>query len=129
MALVEERVDALIDGRDQRHVIYPSAMRRPAVLLILLSLSLAGCGGSDEPSGKPDRVEGVIVSIDSDAIDDVNSFVLKDGDDTYELFIADDVDYGFPLGHLQEHIQSSAPVACDVEERDGKLFALTIEDV
>ncbi|MEA2516640.1 MAG: hypothetical protein QOG16_478 [Actinomycetota bacterium] len=113
-------------------MIYPSAMRRLAICLTLLAVLVAACGDEAERGGSPDspdRLEGVIVSIDSVAIDDVNSFTLKDGSDTYELFIADDVDYGFPLGHLQEHVQSAAPVACDIEERNGKLFALTIEDV
>ena len=74
-------------------------------------------------------MEGVVIAIDSESIDEITSFTLKDGDNSYEIFIADDVEYGFPLGHLSEHVQSGGPVAVETEERDGKLYALSIEDV
>jgi hypothetical protein len=74
-------------------------------------------------------LEGVLIDIDSTAIDDINSFTLKDGGETYEIFIDDSIDYGFPLGHLQEHVQSSGPMRVETEERAGKLYALSIEDV
>lgn len=97
---------------------------------MLFPIALLGaCSKNTQADGAPSRVEGVIVHIDSIAIDDVNGFTLKDGEVTYDIRIADDVDYGFPLGHLQEHVQSAGPVAVDLEERDGKLYALTIEDV
>ena len=108
---------------------YPSAMRYLFISLLLTALPLAACGGNDEPPAAPDRIEGVIVAIDSAAIDEVNGFTLKDGDKTYEVLIASDVDYGFPLGHLQEHVQTADPVAVDLETRDGLLYALTIEDI
>lgn len=111
---------------------YPSAMRLAPVALLAIALALSGCG-SDPPADPPEEevtgpLEGVIVAIDSAAIDEVTSFTLKDGDRTYEIYIADDVDYGFPLGHMQEHVQTADPVSVDIEERDGKLYALTIED-
>lgn len=99
-----------------------------AVSLAAVVLSACSSAPSDETSDSP-RLEGVVIAIDSAALDDVRSFTLKDGDDTYEIFIADDVEYGFPLGHLQEHLQGAEPVAVDTEEREGKLYALTIEDV
>ena len=108
---------------------YPSSMRY-RLIFVLLALSFVACNSDPgEPTATPTRVEGVIVGIDSAAIDDVNGFTLKDGDVTYEIKIADDVDYGFPLGHLQEHLQSADPVGVDLEERDGDLYALTIEDL
>lgn len=105
-------------------------MRSTVVCLLVTATLVASCsdGQQAQPGGVPSRVEGVIIAIDSAAIDDVNGFTLKDGDVTYEIFIADDVDYGFPLGHLQEHVQSAGPVSVDLEERNGKLYALTIED-
>ena len=93
-------------------------------------VALAAC--DSEPAGtEPEdpRLEGVVIAIDSESFGDVTSFTLKDDDETYEIYIADDVEYGFPLSHLQEHVQGADPVAVDTEERDGKLYALTIEDV
>jgi hypothetical protein len=105
-------------------------MRSALASLLIATALVASCGDGDEPAAAaPDRVEGVIIAIDSDGLEDVNSFTLKDGDETYEIFIADDVDYGFPLGHLQEHVQSAGPVSVDLETRDDQLYALTIEDV
>lgn len=108
---------------------YPSAMRYGLTCLLVAAMFLMSCGSGDEPGGTPDRIEGVIVAIDSSAIDNVTSFTLKDGDQIYEVYIADDVDYGFPLGHLQEHVQSAGLVVVDLETRDERLYALTIEDV
>ena len=98
-------------------------------LLSLLAVAACSAPGQRGPAA-PDRVEGVILEIDSEGLEEVRSFILKDGDQIYEIFIADDVGYGFPLGHLQEHLASNDPVAVDLEEReDDKLYALTIEDV
>lgn len=91
---------------------------------------LVGCSSpAERPPAAPDQVAGVILDIDSQGLGDVTRFTLKDGDNTYEIFIADDVDYGVPLGHLHEHLTSNDPVAVELEERgDGKLYALSIED-
>jgi hypothetical protein len=103
-------------------------------LLSCLAFLGAACGGDDEPPAPapaedaPAEVTGVLLDVDSNGVDDVQSFTLKDGDDTYEIFIADDVDYGFPLGHLSEHLTSGDPVKVPLEERDGKLYALSIDD-
>lgn len=97
---------------------------------MLIAIALGACrqpGAIGPPA--PDRVEGVILEIDAESLGEVRSFTLKDGDNVYEIFIADDVEYGFPLGHLQEHLSSNEPVVVDLEEReDDKLYAVTIED-
>ncbi|MDQ3915542.1 MAG: hypothetical protein M3323_09495 [Actinomycetota bacterium] len=106
------------------------------VLIALLScmsfLGAACDGGDDEPAAQeqevPSEVTGVLLDVDSEGVADVTSFTLKDGDETYEIFIADDVDYGFPLGHLSEHLSTGDPVRVPLEERDGKLYALSIDD-
>lgn len=109
-----------------------------AVLLTCIALLGASCGGDDpeEPSAAepvaaedaPDEVTGVLLDVESKGVGEVTSFVLKEGDDTYEIFIADDVDYGFNLGHLNEHLTSGDPVRVPLEVRDGKLYALSIDD-
>ena len=58
----------------------------------------------------------------------VRSFTLATGEERLEILIAADVDYGFDLGHLHEHEASGDPVRCTLEERDGHLYALRIDD-
>lgn len=107
-------------------------MRNALVGLLLIVLTIGGCGGDDPGptpvASPPDQVTGVLIDIVSSEIDDIQSFTLKDGDVQYDIYIADDVEYGFPLGHLQEHLQMADPVSVGLEMRDGKLYALTIED-
>lgn len=114
------------------HIAYPRAMLKSIVVLLVV-LSFVACGGDEPPTTSaaeaPESVTGVIVDIESAAINDVESFTLKDGDAVYEILIDTEVDYGFPLGHLQEHVQTAAPVEVDLEERDDKLYALSIVDV
>jgi hypothetical protein len=109
-------------------------MRALIALLCCASFLGAACGGDDpaprapEERDAPSEVTGVLLDVESEGVDEVVSFTLKDGDDTYEIFIADDVDYGFPLGHLSEHLSTGDPVKVPLEERDGKLYALSIDD-
>ena len=101
-----------------------------AVLACAVGVALVSCrqpGQIGPPP--PDSVTGVIVSVESPSLNEVTSFELKDGDVTYEIYIADDVDYGFPLSHLQAHVTSGDPVTVDLEERnDDRIYALSIED-
>ena len=102
-------------------------------LLCCLSFVGAACGGDDpEPvaaSDAPSEVTGVLLDIESEGLGEVTSFTLKDGDETYEIFIDENVDYGFDLGHLNEHMTAGDPVKVPLEERDGKLYAQSIDDV
>lgn len=107
-------------------------MKVVIALLCCLSFLGAACGGDDEPAAPaeeaPSEVTGVLLDVESEGLGDVQSFTLKDGDETYEIFIAEDVDYGFNLGHLNEHLSTGDPVTVPLEERDGKLYALSIDD-
>ncbi|MDQ4024738.1 MAG: hypothetical protein M3217_04500 [Actinomycetota bacterium] len=105
------------------------------LLALLCCVSFLGVACGDDPAPGaaeerevPSEVTGVLLDVESDGVDEVTSFTLKDGDETYEIFIADDVDYGFPLGHLSEHLSTGDPVTVPLEERDGKLYALSIDD-
>jgi hypothetical protein len=53
---------------------------------------------------------------------------VKEGETTYEILIDDSVNYGFPLGHIEEHRKTAAPVEVEIVERDGKLYARSILD-
>lgn len=102
-------------------------MRRAVALAVLLLAVAAGCGGDGGPDA-PTVVEGTIVSLHDEA-GSLRSFTVRAGDgQTHEVFVADDVSYGFDLEHLRQHRADGAPVRCDVEERDGRLVAVTIED-
>lgn len=99
-------------------------MRAVVVIAVLL---LAGCGEAADDAA-PSELTGVIVDVTSSGLNEVSSFELRAEGENHTISIADDVDYGFPLGHLQEHVASAGPVKVELEERDGELIALTIED-
>jgi len=107
-------------------------MIRRIHLLLFVSLVLVACGGDDpevaRPEEAPSEVTGVIVEIDAELLGEVTSFDVKDGDTIHTLFIDPNIDYQFPLGHLHEHLETAEPVSCKVEERNGKLYAQTIDD-
>ena len=92
---------------------------------IALVLLVACSGDSGET---PEQLTGVITEIESPSFGEVEHFTLRADGETYTIYIADDVEYGMPMSHLQEHL-GTGPVKCDLETRDGKLYALTIEDV
>lgn len=99
-----------------------------AVFLIVAVIS-AGCGDNGgDGAGTPDEIAGIILEIDSEGLGEVNSFRVKDGDDTYTVRIDPEREYRFNLGHLHEHLQNAEPVKVELESRGDSLFAVTIED-
>lgn len=91
-------------------------------------LLLGACAG-ESSCVDAGRCTGVVTGIDGAGIGEVNSFTLKSGDETVEVLVDPDKEYGFDLGHLHEHLASSEPVIVELEERDdGRVYALTIED-
>ena len=96
---------------------------------LAIVVTMSGCSGDEkERSPVPAKVTGVLTDIESEGIGEVRGFTLKDGDDMYEILIDPEIEYGFDLGHLQEHLSGSLPVTVELEERDGSLYAQTIED-
>jgi hypothetical protein len=96
-------------------------------LAIAAAMLLGACSG-EAGCADAGRRTGVVTDITSEGIGRVESFELKSGDETHEILIDPGVEYDFDLGHLHEHLASSDPVVVDLEERDGALYALTIED-
>jgi hypothetical protein len=103
------------------------------VVLSCLVVGLIACGGdgSEAPptrSDAPSTVTGVVIEVSSAGLGRVESLVVKDGDDSYEILIDPEVDYGFNLDHLHEHRATGDPVRVELEERDGELYAQSIVD-
>lgn len=101
--------------------------------LSCLLVGLVACGGdeSEAPSSgsdAPSAVTGVVIEVSSAGLGRVESLVVKDGDDIYEILIDPEVDYGFNLDHLHEHRATGDPVRVQLEERDGELYAHSIVD-
>jgi hypothetical protein len=94
------------------------------VALAAIAAFLAGCGGGEDDSSE---LTGLIVEIQGRG-NDVSSFTLRSGDQTYDIRIAPEVDYGFQLGHLRTHQSALYPVRTKVERRGGRLYALEIVD-
>ncbi len=68
------------------------------------------------------------MEVDTRGLGDVQSFVVKDGDDTYAIDIDPRVTYSFPVDHLSEHKASGAPVRVALQRREGRLVATSIDD-
>ena len=103
-------------------------MRRVLLLLVCLAAAAlpAGCDVErDDPP--PSHLTGPIVAIEGEG-SDVRSFELESDGETWEIRIAPDVDYGFDLAHLHEHEAMGDPVIVLLEERNERLYALSIED-
>jgi hypothetical protein len=94
--------------------------------LVSIVALLVGCGGGGNDS--PDELTGVIVDVRGRG-NDVSSFTLRTGDESYEIHLDAGVDYGFPPAHLRVHASALFPVRCKVERRRGQLIALEIVDV
>ncbi len=87
------------------------------------------CGGASEAHERdsPSVVTGLISSLE-ESEGRIRSLTVASGEHSFELRIADDVNYGFDLQHLKEHRARALPVRCTVEERGGDLYALSIAD-
>jgi hypothetical protein len=95
-------------------------------------VALVACGGDEpetsSPEIPPSEVTGVVIEVSSAGLGRVENFVVKDGDDTYEILIDPEADYGFNLDHLHEHRATGDPVRVELKERNGDLYAQSILD-
>lgn len=107
-------------------------MRSRSRYLVLVAVGLvallAACGDENTPIPPPSQAEGLITEIRPPE-GEPDSFLIESGSDgTFEVFLSDDVDYGFDLQHLHVHLNEGLPVRVELEQRDGKTYALQIED-
>ena len=115
-----------IPGRVAREPRRRARAAAAALAAFALAAGAAACG--EDERAVPSIAVGVITTV-ADEGGSVESFTLETRDHgTFEVFIADDVDYGFDLAHLREHQATRDPVRCRLEERDGDAYALEIAD-
>jgi hypothetical protein len=93
-------------------------------------LALASCGGDNAAvTEAPSNVVGTITDVEPAEGEPTNFVVETEDGETFTIDIDPDVNYGFDLAHLHEHHETGDPVDIDLEERDGTLYAQSIEDV
>jgi hypothetical protein len=103
-------------------------VRFPAALLaaLVFVIGVGGCGAEERKL--PAAIVGVIVEVNGEG-SDVTSFVVDTRESGHlEVFIVEDVAYGFDLNHLRQHEFTGEPVRCRLEERNGRPYALEIVD-
>jgi hypothetical protein len=76
----------------------------------------------------PDEIVGVVVDVEAEGLGHVTSFDVRSSATAYEIFIDPGTTYGFPPSHLSDHLASSEPVRVGLMERNGRLYATSIED-
>lgn len=104
-------------------------MRTRLILGPLVCL-LAFTACSDSGTGTPDEIVGVVTKVESSGLTQVEGFTVRaeGGNELYEIKVDDDTNFAFPPAHLNEHRVSGEPVAVEVDNRSGSLFATTIDD-
>lgn len=66
--------------------------------------------------------------MESSGLTEVESFKVKSNDKTYTILLDSNTDLGFPPAHLNEHRVTGDRVKVEIEERNGDLYALSVED-
>lgn len=101
--------------------------------LAFVALGLLGaCANEVDSTGAsqtaPSTVTGVIGSIDPPQ-GPIESFELvRPGEDPQRILVDPELDYGFDLQHLHEHMDEALPVRVGLENREGTLYAISIND-
>jgi hypothetical protein len=98
----------------------------------LLALVVLGACGDDPAVDArppaPEEITGPVTSVDSESLGEVTSFEVTQKGEVYVVLIDPEIDYGFALSHLNEHLASGDPVRVGLDERNGKLYATEIVD-
>ena len=110
---------------------YPRRMKLRQVVCALLALMVLGAC-SDDPAGDgqpaPEEITGPVTKVDSEALGEVTSFEVTQQGEVYVVLIDPEINYGFALSHINEHLASGDPVRVGLDERDGQLYATEIAD-
>jgi hypothetical protein len=102
-------------------------MTRALLLALTCLVASTACGNDPDSAAAPSELTGAIVATEPEN-GPVRASTLEADGERHEIFIADDVDYGFDLQHLHEHLATGDPVRCTLEQRGGRLYALAIAD-
>ncbi len=71
---------------------------------------------------------GVVVEIESSGLARVEQFTLQDEGRRITILVDDDTEFAFAPSHLNEHRARGEQVAVEVERREGKLYAVSVDD-
>ncbi len=110
---------------------YPRRMKLRLVVGALVALAVLGACGDDSPEEAqpaPAEITGPVTKVDSESLGDVTSFEVTQQGEVYVVFIDPEVNYGFALSHINEHLASGDPVRVGLDEREGQLYATEIVD-
>ena len=88
-------------------------------------MAVAALAACDESTNE---VTGVVSEVDSAGLTDVNGFTVRSQDETFDFVVDSNTELSFPPAHLNEHRISGEPVRVTYEERDGELYAVSVED-
>ncbi|MDQ3531072.1 MAG: hypothetical protein M3456_01585 [Actinomycetota bacterium] len=104
-------------------------MLRPVLSVLVVVFVLTGCDSSTAPPSGLREVTGVVTQIETgQSFGAVETFSVRQGEQTYRIYVDHEVTYDFPLAHLNSHRAGAEPVRVGVERRQGKLFATSIGD-
>jgi hypothetical protein len=79
-----------------------------ALLALVALVACADDPAPDDAQPAPEEITGPVTKIDSESLGEI--------------------DYGFALSHLNEHLATGDPVRVSLDERDGTLYATEIAD-
>lgn len=109
-------------------------MKLRLVVGALLALVVLGACGEDSPEEGPQQrpapmeITGPVTKVDSESLGEVTSFEVTHEGEVYVVFVDPEINYGFALSHINEHLASGDPVRVGLDEQEGKLYATEIVD-
>jgi hypothetical protein len=98
---------------------------------LLALVALGACADDpapDDAQPAPEEITGPVTKIDSESLGEVTSFEVTQKGEVYVVLIDPEINYGFALSHLNEHLATGDPVRVSLDERDGTLYATEIAD-
>ncbi len=120
---------SLAADRGPRQNVHSRLVAARLALILLLVVGAGSCGDDDPPAPEPvpSRVVGQVVEVETEG-DTVRGFVLEAEGRRYDIRIDPEIDYGFDLRHLREHLRLEQPVKVTLEPREDAIYATSILD-